>query len=140
MRAVRPSNWTKTNESIHIVHVDLGKISTKCIPKSLNVDQKRARLEESRLLYARSGKSADLLSHVSNRWNGDTLVVQDLRNFLFKDLLQLFLLQLFGIAKRNEIVRTVTGSNYSTLLTTLRKKIIQRGRGKFFQRCLAFTK
>jgi histone-lysine N-methyltransferase SETMAR len=50
----------------HVIHVDLDmkKISAKWIPKCLDADQKRARVEASRSICTRFEEDADFLSRV----------------------------------------------------------------------------
>lgn len=65
----------------------------------------------------------------------DTLALQNLRNFVFNSLLAKFFLQLFWNCHRITMNfldkgRTITGNYYSTVLTTLRKRIMERRRRK----------
>lgn len=129
----------------HIVFVDLGmsKKFAEWIFKSLHVGQKSARMETSYSFYARFGKDADFLSQQYGRYlngfllpivrlNGNTLVLQCLSNFRVQKSIG-NVTSLFSSCQWIDLLdkdKTVFGNRHSTLLTTLRERIVGRRPGK----------
>lgn len=137
----------------HIVHVDLDmkKISAKWIPKCLNADQKRARVEASRSICARFEEDPDFLSRVvtmDETWVHfyDPETKQQSmewkhrgsprpKKFRVQKSAGKVLASVFwdtrGIIMIDYLEKgqTITGDYYSKLLITLKEKIKERRRG-----------
>lgn len=138
----------------HIVHVnlDMRKIAAKWIPKCLNVDQKRARVEASRSICARFENDVDFLNRIvtmdetwvhfydpetkqqSMEWRHSGSPRP--KKFRVQKSAGKVLASVFwdchGVIMIDFLDkgRTITGDYYSTLLTTLRDKIKEKRRGK----------
>lgn len=139
----------------HIIHHDLGmrKLSAKWIPRCLNVDQKRVRLTTSKEICRRfaedSSNFLDRLVTMDETWihNYDPETKEQSKQwkhvgsprpkkFRVQKSAGKILASVFwdkdGIILIDylEQGRTITGAYYTELLTKLRKKIVEKRRGK----------
>lgn len=61
------SSYERVHHRVHL-DLDMRKMSAKWIHKCLNIDQKRTRVEASRLIWARIDKDADFLGRIDETW------------------------------------------------------------------------